>query len=152
MSLLTEDCGIGDGVVAEGRLIELLRVAATKKFTEGCPAVLDFLDMLGQPANPMKRLELSKQYVVASFINDRDISATLDFLSILPGHKEYSLVKFRWINPGDETPDIIYCWNQLTGLTNHRTRVGRMFWTIPQELMKPLYDEFSTYMTRRYDF
>lgn len=152
MSLLSGDYGIGDGVVAEGRLLELLRLAATKKFTEGCPAVLDFLSLIGQPANPMKRLELSKQHIVVSFINNRNMSATLDFLSILPGHKEYSLVKFRWINPGDEAPDIIYCWNQLTGLTNHRARVGRMFWTIPQELMKPLYDEFSSYMSRRYGF
>ena len=145
MSLLTEIYDIDEGLVMEGQVLKWTEFAARNTFNVALPRVLDLMDQIGTKINPMKRLEYAKTHVVVSILNDMGHTASLDFLTLLPYHKEYSSIGFYWPNDTSVNPRIQCSWDQLSGVTNHRMRAGRQFWAIPQTLMKPLYRTFSKY-------
>lgn len=146
MSLLTDGYEVDEGLVMEGQVLKWTEFAARNIFSIALPKVLSLLEQIGTPVKPSKRLEYAKTHVVVSVLIDMGNTASLDFLSILPDHKEYSSVGFYWTSSKNPRPRIQANWNQLSGVTNHRMRVGRQFWAIPQALMEPLYRTFSEYM------
>ena len=148
MSLLIDGYDVDEGLVMEGQVLKWTEFAACNTFNIALPKILTLLDQIGTQVKPSKRLEFAKTHVVVSVMNDMGYTASLDFLTLLPYHKEYSSVGFYWIDPVTAKPRIQCNWDQLSGVTNHRVRVGRQFWAIPQSLMVPLYKTFSKY--RRY--
>lgn len=143
MSLLTDDFDVGTVAVAEDQLFKRLAFAAINNFVVAMPPLMNLLDQIGEPVDPMKRLQQAEHGIVVSFINNRGYSAELDFLTKFEGDVEFTSVRLDWSSSVDDRPRIQKCWRSLSGITNRRHRVGRVFWLIPQELMKMIYDMFE---------
>lgn len=143
MSLLIDDFDVGTATVAEDQLFKRLSFAAINNFEVAMPPLMNLLDQIGEPVDPMKRLQQAEYGIVVSFINNRGYSAELDFLTKFEGDDEFTSVRLDWSSSDDDRPRIQRCWAGLSGITNRRHRVGRAFWLIPQELMKMIYDMFE---------
>lgn len=143
MSLLIDNFDIDTVTVAEDQLLKRLSFVAVNNFVVAMPPLMNLLDQIGKPADPMKRLQQAEHGIVVSFINNRGYSAELDFLTKFEGDDEFTSVRLDWSSSDDDRPRIHLYWKSLSGITNRRHRVGRVFWLIPQELMKMIYDMFK---------
>lgn len=151
MSLLTDNFDVGVATVAEDQLFRMLSFAFINKFNAAMPPMMRLFDQIGSTIdNPMRRLQYAETGVVVSFINNRGFAAELEFLTKFPGDHGFTNVIIQWSNALSNRPRVQYCWKGLVGVTNHRARVGRSFWLIPQELMGPIYKLAETTGYRPY--
>lgn len=145
MSLLTDTYDIKDNDVAVEHLISILHKAATSTYSEALPVVNDFVRKIGKPINPMKRANLTHQSVVVTIMPKSSESAVIDFLTMLPNHREWSSITFTWFTSTDRRPTVCTNWDQLISAHNHHKGPNKYFYAIPQDMFRPLYDAFHNY-------
>lgn len=149
MSLLTDNFDVGVVAVAEDQLFRMLSFAFINKFSVAMPPMVRLFDQIGTRIDPMRRLQSAESGIVVTYF-DKKWMAELEFLTKFPGDKEFTNVLIKWHGTTSHQPIIQRCWRGLSGITNHRTRKGRIVWSIPQGFMEMINELAETALRRPY--